>query len=94
MNTRVRIVEIPRNHTILLFFHIKCIINTSFVNKISRVHEEGVKAMKTLVFKKYFLDINKREQLEKEIIEKNPELVEIVLEWDDEELLERINHNR
>jgi hypothetical protein len=50
--------------------------------------------MKTLVFKKYFLDINEREQLEKEIIEKNPELVEIVLEWDDEELLERINHNR
>ncbi|MGM7722551.1 hypothetical protein [Metabacillus sp. Hm71] len=50
--------------------------------------------MKTIVVKKYFLDINEREQLEKEMLEKHPELAETILEWDDEELLERIKHNR
>jgi hypothetical protein len=50
--------------------------------------------MKSILLKKYFLDIKEREKLEQEIIEKNPELVKIVLDWDDEELLERINHNR
>lgn len=50
--------------------------------------------MKSILLKKYFLDIKEREKLEQEIIEKNPELIEIVLDWDDEELLERINHNR
>lgn len=50
--------------------------------------------MKSIVLKKYVLDIKEREKLEQEIIEKNPELIEIVLDWDDEELLERINHNR
>lgn len=50
--------------------------------------------MKSILLKKYFLDIKEREKFEQEIIEKNPELVERVLDWDDEELLERINHNR
>jgi hypothetical protein len=50
--------------------------------------------MKALLLKKYFLDIHEREMLEKELIDKNPELIETILEWDDEELLERINHIR
>lgn len=48
--------------------------------------------MKALMLKKYFLDIHERETLEKELIEKNPKLIEAVLEWDDEELLERIKN--
>ncbi|MBM7605410.1 hypothetical protein JOC75_003433 [Metabacillus crassostreae] len=46
--------------------------------------------MKALLLKKYFLDIKDREKLEKELIEKNPDLVDQILEWDDEELLERM----
>ncbi|WP_226669450.1 hypothetical protein [Metabacillus litoralis] len=46
--------------------------------------------MKALLLKRYFLDIKDREELEKELIEKNPELVDQILEWDDEELLERM----
>ncbi|HZH58750.1 MAG TPA: hypothetical protein VEY70_04045 [Metabacillus sp.] len=47
--------------------------------------------MKALVIKKYFLDIKDREEFEREILEQNPELVETVLEWDDEELLGKLN---
>ncbi|MFD2215889.1 hypothetical protein [Metabacillus endolithicus] len=50
--------------------------------------------MKALVVKKYFLDINEREQLEREFIKQNPDFIEHVLEWDDEELLERLNIDR
>ncbi|WP_156177676.1 hypothetical protein [Bacillus sp. SA1-12] len=50
--------------------------------------------MKAILVKKYFLDIKEREQLEKEVLEKNPDLAETILEWDDEELLERIKHYR
>ncbi len=50
--------------------------------------------MKALVVKKYFLDIKDREVLESEFLEQNPDLVETVLEWDDEELLEKVNRNR
>jgi uncharacterized Zn finger protein len=59
--------------------------------KIVELNEKGVYEMKALSLKKYFLDINEREMLEKELIEKDPELIDTVLEWDDEELLERIN---
>jgi len=47
--------------------------------------------VKTLRIKKYFLDVNDREQLEKQVLDKHPEYNESILEWDDEELLERIN---
>ncbi|WP_175640584.1 hypothetical protein [Metabacillus schmidteae] len=47
--------------------------------------------MKTLVVKKYFLDIKDREAFEREILEQNPELVDTILEWDDEELTEKLN---
>jgi len=67
-----------------------CIMFTSFGYKNSRVNERGVK-MKALVVKKYFLDIKDREEFEREILEQNPELVETVLEWDDEELLGKLN---
>lgn len=50
--------------------------------------------MKSLTVKKYFLDIKEREMLEKQVVEQNPELVETVLEWDDEELLERLDISR
>ncbi|MGM0875494.1 MAG: hypothetical protein ACQEWV_11965 [Bacillota bacterium] len=92
--TRERIVEFSPNHTFLLFSKVQCIIDSSFVNKNSRVNEKGVKAMKTLLLKKYFLNIKEREMLEQELLEKNHEFVETVLEWDDEELLERIKNNR
>ena len=47
--------------------------------------------MKALVVKKYFLDIKDREAFEREVLEQNPELVENVLEWDDEELVEKLH---
>ncbi len=47
--------------------------------------------MKTLIVKKYFLDIRDREVFEREMLEKNPDLVETILEWDDEELVENLN---
>ncbi|MCV9886874.1 hypothetical protein [Metabacillus halosaccharovorans] len=43
--------------------------------------------MKTLVVKKYFLDIKDREAFESEILEHHPELIETILGWDDEELV-------
>lgn len=89
--TRKRIVEKSLNTPFLLFSKLECIIDSSFVNKNSRVNDKGVYEMKELVLKKYFLNIHEREMLEKEIIEKDPELIETVLEWDDEELLERVN---
>lgn len=66
---------------------------TSFGYKNSRVNERGVK-MKALVVKKYFLDIKDREEFEREVLEQNPELVETLLEWDDEELLGKLNKMR
>ncbi|WP_273130415.1 hypothetical protein ACNRWW_17450 [Metabacillus sp. HB246100] len=50
--------------------------------------------MKTLVIKRYFLDIKEREALENECLKHNPTLLEEVLEWDDEELLERIQYKK
>ncbi|MCM3161158.1 hypothetical protein [Metabacillus litoralis] len=50
--------------------------------------------MKALVIKRYFLDINEREQLEREFIKQNPDVIENILEWDDEELLERLKIDR
>ncbi|MDQ0229747.1 hypothetical protein [Metabacillus malikii] len=48
--------------------------------------------MKALVVKKYFLDVQERERLEKEIIHYQSDIQEeTILSWDDEELLERIN---
>jgi len=56
--------------------------------------QRGCEKMKALVVKRYFLDINEREQLEREFIKQNPDFIEHVLEWDDEELLERLNIDR
>ncbi|WP_226529127.1 hypothetical protein [Metabacillus niabensis] len=47
--------------------------------------------MKTLVVKKYFLDIKDREAFEREILEHHPELMESILGWDDEELVEHLH---
>ncbi|MBU7595473.1 hypothetical protein [Metabacillus halosaccharovorans] len=47
--------------------------------------------MKTLVVKKYFLDINDREAFEREILEHYPEQLETILGWDDEELVEHLH---
>lgn len=46
--------------------------------------------MKKLVVKKYFLDLKDREILERDLLLVNPDLIENILEWDDEELLEKI----
>lgn len=46
--------------------------------------------MKKLVVKKYFLDVKDREILERELLVENPDLIENILDWDDEELLENI----
>ncbi len=63
---------------------------TSFGYKNSRVHERGVN-MKTLVVKKYFLVTKDREAFESEILEHHPELIETILGWDDEELVEHLH---
>ncbi|WP_078431282.1 hypothetical protein [Metabacillus halosaccharovorans] len=47
--------------------------------------------MKTLVVKKYFLVTKDREAFESEILEHHPELIETILGWDDEELVEHLH---
>jgi hypothetical protein len=46
--------------------------------------------MKTLQIKRYFLSEKERETYEKNVLQNMPELYERVLEWDDKELLEKV----